>query len=200
VWIGVIVIAVTAVMAAVLFAPITIDVSVVKERESAASAAVRFRWLGLSFRGRGRGVRRKARRQPPPARPRRQSRYGWPSVRAALGSPGFLRRCVGLLVAVGRLAIPNRLRLRGRIGFEDPAETGMFLGWLYASSTTAWTRRDWIVRIEPEFSGPVLEGRADLRWSSNLGSVLWPLITFLVSPTVWRAGIRARRVARFISA
>ena len=72
----------------------------------------------------------------------------------------------------------------------------MFLGWLYATSKVHDPGRQWIVSVEPEFSGEVIEGRANLRWSRSLGSVLWPVVTFLLSPVVWRAGLRVRRAAQ----
>jgi hypothetical protein len=190
------VIAVATVMAVVLFVPVTIEVSVVKEAERAASVGVRLRWLGFSFRGGAKDRRGGSRRRPAQARHKRRSRYGWGSVRAALGSPGFVRRALRLLAASARVARPDRLRVQGRVGFEDPAETGMFLGWLHASSALPWTSRGWRIRIEPEFSGPVCEGRADLRWSRSVASVVWPVLSFAASPTVWRAALSARRHAR----
>lgn len=183
---------IAAVVAAVLLVPLTVDLSIAKGADGAASAVVRFRWFGLSFGGGPTAAAPAPRRLARRPAARRRSRYGWASLRAALGSPGFLRRCARLLSSIGRIARPDRLSLRGRIGFDDPAETGMFLGWLYATSATGSPRRRWLVRIEPDFSGPTFEGRADLHWSRSLGAVLWPLVTFSASPAVWRAWFRAR--------
>jgi hypothetical protein len=182
------------VIAAALFAPVRVDVSMATGgADAAAGVTVRARWLVFPLPGRAARPRR--RRPPRRTRPRRPSRHGWQSIRAALQSPGFARRCVRLVAALARLARPDRMTVRGRIGLDDPADTGLFLGWLVAVRGRLASRRA-IVEIEPDFSGGVIEGRADLHWSRSLASVLWPLVTFLLSPVVWRAAMRAHRSAR----
>jgi hypothetical protein len=189
--------AVAVVLAAVLFVPVTILVTLTSsEGDSAACARIRLRWLVFSWSGgtsdrEGRPARAAAAK---PSR-RRRSRRGF-SVRAALASPGLLRQVLRLAVAMSRFVRPDRVRARGRVGFDDPADTGMLLGWLSVLLAVSSDAGGSYVRIQPEFGGEVFEGRAELRWSRSLSSLAWPLARFIASPALWRA-TRAGFSARF---
>jgi uncharacterized spore protein YtfJ len=53
--------------------------------------------------------------------------------------------------------------------------------------------RGWTLRLEPEFSGPAFAGHARVVWAVRPGAVLWPVGTFVLSPTTWRATIATLR-------
>ena len=183
-----------AVAAAVLWVPVKVEVSVQKAAESpAVHVGVRCRWLVFSMRSDG-AARRARKRQ---ARARlssgRWARHGLSRLRAAWQSPGFVRRCLRFLGDLARLARPDRVSIHARVGFDDPADTGVFLGWLGASRGFAGTfARDTVIDIAPDFDGARIEGRADLVWSRSLAALLRPLVMFLLSPAVWRAAWRVR--------
>jgi hypothetical protein len=194
VWLSIAAIAIVVVVAAALFAPITVDVSVEKAGgESPTRVGVRVSWLGLST-PQGQLARRSIteRRK---KKKRSRSSVRWATVRGVLESPGFFRRCARLLRELGHLAVPDRLQLRGQVGFEDPADTGVLLGWVYAVGARRPLANGWRIQLDPQFTEPILQGRLQLRWSRTIVSIAWPLLKFAVSPVVWRAWMRARHAS-----
>jgi hypothetical protein len=191
VWLPLVAIAFATVVALVLFAPIGVEVLAAKAAlDTTLTIQARFHWLGFSFPV---GGADRARAKARPREPRRvEPRFGLSSVLAVLRSPGFVSRCTKLMRDTGRLALPSRVSIQGRIGFEDPADTGSLLGWLYACRGFRETDDGWRIDIGPDFSGPVLEGRFFVAWKRTPASVFWPLLTFLTSPVVWRAWKRGR--------
>jgi hypothetical protein len=193
----VIVLGLAAVLAAVFLAPLDLQVWIAKAAdEPRAVARVRVRYWGFplerewpAHEAEETGPKRSAERR---ASPRRRA-FGWKSVRAALITPGFVRRCLWLGRDLLRLTRPDEVRVRGRIGLDDPADTGMWLGWLYGLNPLVRDHAD--VRIEPDFGGPVIEGTAEGRWRRRPAGLLGPLVRFLASPVVWRAALAARRAA-----
>jgi Protein of unknown function (DUF2953) len=187
-------------LAAVLFVPVTIELSIVTQPESsAARVSARIGWLVFSLRtprAGGDDERPPAARPATPGRKTRRPGRGHAGAMAVLRSPGVLRRCARLGAELLRRLWPDRIRIEARVGLDDPADTGMLVGWGYALHAFAPTRQGSSFRLEPDFSGAVFMGRADLRWSRSMASLLWPVVTFLSSPVVWRAAIRAGRSAR----
>jgi hypothetical protein len=184
-------IAIAVVVAAALFAPVRVEVSVEAGGKSAACVRARVSWLGLSIPGLS--ARRSSRGRRKPQRSRSPVR--WASLRAALVSPGFVRRCARLVRDLGSLAVPDQLHLRAQVGFEDPADTGILLGWLYALGTPELAANRWTIQVEPRFTEPIVEGRLQLQWSRTIATIAWPLLTFVTSPAVWRAWNRARHAS-----
>jgi hypothetical protein len=90
-----------------------------------------------------------------------------------------------LVTELGQLALPDRLWIIGRLGFEDPSDTGVWLAWLYA--IPARSTRRWSVAVKPDFTRAVLEGTVRASWSRSLASLGWPVVTFALSPACWRA-------------
>ena len=178
-----------ALLAAVFFLPVTILVTITKnEGDSAASTRLRLRWLVFSWSSRTSKTegRRTGEDVVKPSRRRRRHRRAF-GIRAALTSPALLRRVLRFAAGMARWIRPDRVRLRGRVGFEDPADTGMVLGWLCALRTVA-PEAHWLdARIQPEFGGKALAGRAALRWSRSIASLLWLFVRFCASPVIWRA-------------
>ena len=162
---------------AVLFAPIAVDIRAEKSPDALKiDVAAHLRWLGLDI-----PIRRKSRR------PRTSSKTRGTSSRrmgALLLSPGFLARTAQFVAELAALIPPRRLELDARLGFEDPADTGMLLGWLAARS---FSGRRYRIRVEPDFSDNVLAGRLRVFWSTNVATMTWPAIKFASSPVVWRA-------------
>lgn len=179
-----VVVGVAAVLAVVFFVPVGVEVSLTKSGENpAVGVGVRLQWLAFSWLI-GRSRRAPHARKP---RDRRKTRRRPFNVRAALTSPGFLRRGLKFVADLGRRARPDEVRVRGRVGFEDPSETGMLVGAMYACYGMPSPSKRWNICVDPEFNGQVLEAHATLRWSRSLASVLWPVLTFIASPVVWRA-------------
>ena len=169
--------AVVILLAIVLVTPFELELSAVK---AAGNPAVRVqtsaRWLGLVFPG------RRADSEPAKAGAKTagwQASIEWSGLKAVITSPGFMRRFVRLVSEELRLTRPRRFYLRARIGFDDPSDTGMFLGWIRALGVRSSSQAS-VVRVDPDFTGPVVEGELRVLWLRSLASFVWPLSTFVV--------------------
>lgn len=116
-------------------------------------------------------------------------------VLAALRTPGFPGRLVRLLPDLVRRIELRQLRVRMRIGRDDPADTGMLWGLLGpVSAILAANGAD--VVLSPDFQRAVLvmDATAGLRVVPIrlLGGVLG----FLLAPVTLRAGWAAARAGR----
>lgn len=167
--------AVVVLFAIVLVTPFELELSAVK---AAGNPAVRVqmsgRWLGFRFPG------RRADSEPAKARPktgRWQTSIEWSALKSVITSPGFIRRFVRFVSQEVRLIRPRRLSLRARIGFDDPSDTGMFLGWIHALGVRSSSQAS-VVRVDPDFTGAVVEGELRVLWLRSLASFVWPLATF----------------------
>ncbi|MDH4066728.1 MAG: DUF2953 domain-containing protein [Acidobacteriota bacterium] len=122
------------------------------------------------------------------AKPRRRRRGAGvpPRLRAALSTPGLLRRAGRLLRQLLVVLRPAEFEASVRLGLDDPASTGVVAGAALAI-TAAWPC-SYRLRVQPEFDEPVLAARAHAAWSIAPGTLLWPVVSFLAAPVVWRAG------------
>lgn len=164
--------AIVILLTIVLVTPVELELSAVK---AAGNPAVRVqtsvRWLGSVL------PNRRADAGPAKTRPKargRQASIEWSSLKAVISSPGFMRRFVTFVSDELRLTRPRRFHLRARIGFDDPSETGMLLGWTHALRGLA-SSSAFVVRIDPDFSGEIAEGELRVQWLRSLASVLWPM-------------------------
>jgi len=190
---------VCALASAVLIAPWRIDLYIHKAAESArVNVRAHLRWTFFHWRLAGRRPSATPRPQPTPPAPTRTRatpNVGLASARALLLTPGLAARTWRLIAGLGQQAWPRHVAVRVRIGFDDPAETGMFFG-TCQGLLSAVPHRGWVTAIEPDFDRAVAEGEAHARWSVRLCLIVWPLLTYLASPVVWRgmrAAMRARR-------
>lgn len=182
--------AVVGLMAVVLFVPVVIEVSLaVMGQKPGMHLETRVRFLGIGGvvdlgRRSGRTARQPARPKDRPAR-----RYGGLArpLQRVVRSPTALRRAARLVIDLARLAKPEDVRINARIGFEDPAETGMMFGcWSAARLVCAGC-----CQVEPDFTAETLEARGRIRWRRSLASLLRPIVAFATSRELWRA-LRAR--------
>lgn len=190
--IGLVVLA--GVAAVLLLAPVQVDLDVdVGSGAPRPPVRARVRWLFVSWHsgrpGRPKKARAADRRARRPEGTGRRRRF---SVRKALATPGFLPRALRTLFDLARAIRPRALRAEVRIGLDDPASTGVLLGAVRALSAVT-PRAGWRVGIEPDFTGPALAGRAEVRWVVRPGAVLWPVGRLVASPVAWRAFLTARR-------
>ena len=163
---------------AVLIPPIAVDVRVEKTADTPkVDITTRVRWLGFDI-----PLRRKSARHPRASSSIRAASNR--RIGALLLSPGFLARTTRLIIELSALIPPRHWELDARVGFEDPADTGMLLGWLTARS---FLDRGYRIHVEPDFSESVLTGRVHVHWSTNVATMTWPLFRFVSSPVVWRA-------------
>ena len=163
----------------VLFSPVSVTVDAAGDAAAARmDIRVRIRWLGVSI-----PIARSA-RQPRPARSQRNRRASGAGIRAMLCSRGFLERSARLIVELAKRVRPTRLEVTGRLGFDDPSDTGALMGWMHLGGV----RREWCyIDITPDYTTEVLEGRLHLLWKRNAASLLWPALRFVASPVFWRA-------------
>ena len=169
---------VLAIAMAVLFAPIAVDIRAQKSDDSPKIGVdTHLRWMGLAIPfGRASSSRPRVSHRRRAASNRR--------IGALLFSPGFLARSARLTADLAALVPPRHFELDARVGFEDPADTGMLLGWLTARSVIGTRYR---IHVEPDFLNDVLAGRLRISWSTNVATVTWPVLKFVASPIVWRA-------------
>lgn len=196
-WVAAGILAVAA--ALVLVAPITIELWLEGDAEPVAwFARVHMRWLGVSLRAESGRDAARGRTVPTPS-PWNGSGDGrtavrrWRGLSAALRSPGFARRVVGLMVDLLRLVRPDDCDVRARVGFDDPAATGLMAAALFPWAGPAEAHG---IHVDLDFAGSTLEGRARLKWSRSLVSMARPLASFATSPAVWRAAGAYRRALR----
>lgn len=123
-------------------------------------------------------------------RKRRWRRTTWRRVRAALRSPGFVRRVARLAVDTVTVVSVRSLRGWARVGLGDPADTGMLAG-LFVPLSAALPGTQ--LRFEPDFDGAVLRvrGRGAVRIMPL--RLVRAVVAFLLSPPTWRAGWAALR-------
>ncbi len=120
--------------------------------------------------------------QPRSVRPR-----GRFSAGSMLRTEGFARRCLRFAGQLLRSAHIRELELVGRVGFDDPADTGQLWALLGPLNGLASTLHPARVSIEPDFAGEVLEveGVGDLRVVP--GRVIVVVLAFALSPVTLRA-------------
>ena len=177
-----------AAIGTVLIAPVRIALA---WDDDAPAPRVRVRWLFVEWSGKP--SRSASPRPPKPPPPRRSTaRRTGRRLRAVLWTRGLIPRLATLLAGVLRLLVPRTLDLRLRIGFDDPASTGL----LYAAAQAAAALPPspaWRLDVVPDFAGPVFAGRGRVEWVLRPGRVLWLVGVFLASPPVWRAAWAAIR-------
>ena len=197
-----------AVLLAVLFIlliPVTISFSIVR-RES-CSATITIGWLyGLlrftpSVTGRRDDRRRPKRPASPRTEPEEAPRKAPPKAPRStakrfirlLKSRGFVRGVLKLLHGLTGCVRIVSLHVAGRIGLDDPCDTGRlwgsicaFLGFLHGSKRVRF-------QVEPEFNEAVfeLDGRGEIRFIPF--SLFLPAARFVLSPATLRAAWAASR-------
>jgi hypothetical protein len=151
-----------AVLCALLLAlavPLTVAFRI--DRVTEVKGQVIFRWLfgvarlriGIPSPAKG-GPRHKKR--PAKKAGKGKPRYAMRGV-ALLRQPAFRRRIVRFMKDLLRAVHARDLYLRLRIGLGDPADTGRLWGLLGPIAGIAASLHSAEVRIEPEFTAPVLE-------------------------------------------
>lgn len=118
------------------------------------------------------GLAEPAARASVPAR-RRASRR-WPPRLRTLDLRRIVAATLRFLAQEARALRPVRLRLEGRIGTGDPAETGRLWGALCPLLYSDLLPRNAVVALQPDFTGPRFELRADAELRILPLRVLWP--------------------------
>lgn len=150
----------------------------------------RIEWLGLRWRP----TRPQASRPPARASPARQAHVAAKKgrmgrrVRAVLSRRTFRQRAWRLVAALLAVSTPKRLWIRARVGLPDPASTGVLYGAVCAAGSP-WPARPaaWRVAVVPDFLEPCLIGRGIMEGRAAPVQVLWPVMTFVLSPATWGA-------------
>lgn len=78
-------------------------------------------------------------------------------------------------------------------GLDDPADTGMVFGLLMGISAGRTDAAH--LHVSPDFGGPSLDVDALAAWSVRPIAVVWPVLTFVFTPAVWRSLGRRPRVS-----
>jgi len=134
--------------------------------------------------------------KPKPKRKKKQRDHRRKSGRRALAllrSPGFVRRVLRFVASLLRAARIRTLRLRGRIGLDDPADTGELWGVVGALPWALPKPAGAEITLHPDFTEAVfeLEGVAHLRVYP--AQVLFRAGQFALSPRTIRALYAALR-------
>jgi len=122
------------------------------------------------------------------------SNYG--AMLALLQSPGFLPRIRKLLMDSFRSFRIYNSCLSMRLGFADPADTGVMTGFL--QPVFIWMNNSLlsVAQFEADFSQPVFHLKYSTHIRSSLFRLIYVLTGFLLSPAIWRAAINVRRVTK----
>lgn len=198
-----------------LAVPVTISFSVV--RREAFSGRITFGWLFGLLRvtpsiSAG-GKRKRRRRRPavtPPGpddspgdtpdespgdAPRKATRVAAKRFLRLLKSRGFLRGVLRLLRGLaGRVRFVS-LHLAGRVGLDDPCDTGRLWGSICAATGFLHGSKRVRIQVEPDFNEAVLEldGRGEIRFIPV--TLFLPAARFVLSPATLRAAWAASRRA-----
>jgi hypothetical protein len=196
------------IVGAILLAPVVLlalplDVAFRLEAVERFDGQVTIRWLfGLvrvRFPVARSGAARRTQRPAPPLEPeaapapRKPARRGArPHVFAVLGQAAFRRRVYRLARDLVRAAHLRGLELRLRLGLGDPADTGRL--WALVGPLGAFARnlRRADVRIEPAFTDPVFELRAQGQARLVPLQLLALAVAFVLSPASIRAWLTLR--------
>jgi len=81
-----------------------------------------------------------------------------------------------------RTLLPKRLDISGTVGFEDPAVTGLFIGF-YESIAAMCNLRD-RVRLAADFTGPGAKLRIALSGSVNIAQLVRPFAVLYMKKPV----------------
>lgn len=185
----------------VLFAPLELRVSA--EKRDKARIQIRIRWFwGLIDKDM---AARKPKKKPPekkeepkeskvpdPAKIRQHVR----TAQAVFETPGFTGSVERLLLRWWRAIDFDRFRVWGRFGTGDPADTGRMFGNIQAAMPPVYMAPRLEVELDPQFYETVLEGGAEIQFSSNLWRFTWPVLAFLVTRSSRNAYKSAREVRR----
>jgi hypothetical protein len=163
------------------------------QRDQAVRARVLVRWMfGLiRFQLKGRRAREARKRAAKPSE-RKPSVPGGPL--SLIRDHRLLARAVRLLREAVVAIQFRRLRLRLRLGFDDPADTGMLWSVLGSAAALAPAIPRASVDIAPDFDRArfALEAGGEVR--AIPARVAWIALTFLLSPpflrAAWRHGVR----------
>lgn len=192
-----------------LATPVTISFSIV--RRKAFSARITIGWLfGLlrftpPLTGDGERTRRKRRRRrrpdaapPEPDEASRKAPRKAPGApaqrfRALLKSEGFVRGVLRFLCDMARCVRFVSLHVAGRVGLDDPCDTGRLWGSICAVTGFLHGAKRVRFLVEPEFNEAVLEldGRGEIRIVP--ATLLLPTVRFVLSPATLRAAWAASR-------
>ena len=201
-----------AFLLAILFllaSPVTISFSIV--RREAFSARITIGWLfGLlrftpSMARDGDRTRRRRRRRRRPATaapepddssgeaPRKTSRAPAKRFRKLLKSKGFIRGALRFLRDMTRCVHFVSLRVAGRIGLDNPCDTGRLWGSICAATGFLQGAKRVRFLVEPEFNKAVfeLDGQGEVRIVPV--TLLLPTARFVLSPATLRAAWAASR-------
>lgn len=171
-----------------LFVPI--DLLFRAERRESTTSEITVSWLyGLVKKRFAPGQKGDGKAQEGiPAGRKRPGKRSWRRFfTTILGTPGFAGRLARLPADILRTFSIRSLDVQARLGFEDPAETGMACGALSAIAPGLRSIYPLDYSWEPDFTGKVFEGRAggDLRIVP--ARTLWVLGRFALHPASIRA-------------
>lgn len=126
-------------------------------------------------------------------RVRRRARATRPNVLDALRDRSFRRRVMRFAGDLLRSVQKKDVRLRLRVGLDDPAETGWLWAVLGPIAGFAAMLRDISIRLEPEFLEPAFE--LDTSGTIRLIPIyaIGLTLLLLLSPAFWRGMRRLRR-------
>lgn len=117
---------------------------------------------------------------------RKRPRRHLARIAGALRAEGFVPRLGRFLTEVARQFQLAHIRLRGRLGFDDPADTGRI--WAVMGPGAALLRSTGAsVDLTPEFANPCLELEGGGRLRVVPVRLAWHSSRFLLSPPTLRA-------------
>lgn len=129
-------------------------------------------------------------------KPRRRKKPRGPHhILVMLRSKGFLRSVGRLLRRLLSAARFRELALWLRAGFEDPASTGVACGLLLPGVAYLRELHPGSADVAPDFSRETFEFAFAGQMRITPVNLLWPVVAFGLSPSVWR-GFYALRTGR----
>ena len=122
---------------------------------------------------------------PPPKIPWQEQAARFWRILTKIAPKTIMALLLRFLQKLVRRLKPKRLRIRGIVGLDDPAQTGLLMGLYEAvSGGTSLARA---VDLRPDFERPVLEARWDVTGRFSVFGLLMPVLWLIWQRPVRRA-------------
>jgi hypothetical protein len=178
------------VLVLLLLIPVDVDFRVAREERSRSDLSVG--WMFGLLRKEIEVGPRSRRQGPNPRRPetdgkRTRSKRAAAHLAILARTRGFPYRCLRLIRELLLQAKIRELRLRGRLGLNEPADTGLLFAALTPALCYLSASPSVSVSLEPDFQEVSLTGQANGAFRIVPMQVMWILVLFLLSPETLRA-------------
>ena len=186
--------ALMALMGVLALLSVPVDLSFQVHRNGALRAALTVGWMfGLVTLPVTRKRREPDRKPKPAKKPAKKKRAGSVNWMRVILDAGFRRRLGQFLQQMFAAIRLRDFRLRLRVGFDDPADTGLFWAVVGPATVLLPVKASEALDLAPEFGGGMIEVDSRGRVRIIPAQLAWIAVAFALSPATVGAIWRHRR-------